>query len=196
MSHADLLSILRSESTVFTFKEILIASGEVRPDLLKRRLHYYVKKGELYALRRGLYAKDRQYDRLELATKIYTPAYVGFETILAEAGVIFQHYHTIFVATYQTKEIECDRQRYAFRKIKDAILTNAAGLENRGTYFVASKERAFLDVLYLNKEYHFDNVLPLDFEKVQELLPIYQNKRMVNQVNEYIKQFKSGTGIR
>lgn len=196
MSHADLLSILRSESTVFTFKEILIASGEVRPDLLKRRLHYYVKKGELYALRRGLYAKDRQYDRLELATKIYTPAYVGFETILAEAGIIFQHYNKIFVATYQTKEIECDRQRYAFRKIKDAILTNAAGLENRGTYFVASKERAFLDVLYLNKEYHFDNLLPLDFNKVQELVPIYQNKRMVNQIKEYIKQFKSGTGIR
>ena len=53
MDKADILSILRSKSSVFTFKEILISSGQVETDLLKRRLHYYVKKGELYSIRRG-----------------------------------------------------------------------------------------------------------------------------------------------
>jgi hypothetical protein len=191
MGKIDILSILRSKSSVFTFKEILIASGPVDPGLLKRRLHYYVKKGQLYAIRRGLYAKDKNYDRLELANKIFTPSYISFETILAEAGVIFQHYKQIFVATYQTKEIECDNQVYSFKKIKDVILTNSAGVENRGNYFAATKERAFLDVLYLNKEYHFDNLSPLDFRKVQVLLPIYNNKRMANQVKKYIKLSKS-----
>lgn len=190
MGKIDILSILRSKSSVFTLKEIMISSGQIEPGLLKRRLHYYVKKGELYAVRRGLYAKDKNYDRLELATKIYTPAYVSFETILAEAGVIFQHYKQIFVATYQTKAIECDNQAYSFKKIKDVILTNNAGVENRGNYFAATKERAFLDVLYLNKEYHFDNLASLDFRKVQALLPIYNNKRMVNQVKKYMKLLK------
>lgn len=191
MGKADILSILRSKSTVFTFKEILISSGLVEADLLKRRLNYYVRKGELYSVRRGLYAKDKNYDRLELATKICTPAYVSFETVLAEAGIIFQHYKKIFVATYQTKEIECDNQIYSFRKIKDDILTNTDGIENRGNYFVASKERAFLDVIYLNKDYHFDNLTPLDFKKVQALLPIYNNKRMAYQVKRYVENFKS-----
>jgi hypothetical protein len=191
MGKADILSILRSKSTVFTFKEILISSVLVEADLLKRRLNYYVRKGELYSIRRGLYAKDKNYDRLECATKIFTPAYVSFETILAEAGIVFQHYDKIFVATYQTKEIKCDNQIYSFRKIKDDILTNTDGIENRGNYFAASKERAFLDVIYLNKDYHFDNLTPLDFKKVQTLLRIYNNKRMVHQVKRYFENFKS-----
>jgi len=188
---SDILAILRSKSSVFTPKEILISSGQVDADALKRRLHYYVKKGELYHIRRGFYAKDKHYDRLELATKIFTPSYISFETILAKAGVIFQHYKTIFVATYQTREIECDNQLYSFRKIKDTILTNTTGLENRGNYFVATKERAFLDLLYLNKDYHFDNLSPLDFKKIQALLPIYHNKRMVKHVEKYFKNYKS-----
>lgn len=187
----DLLSILRSKSSVLSFKEILIASGIEKPSLLKRRLNYYVKKGELYSIRRGLYAKDRNYDRLECATKIFTPAYVSFETILAEAGVVFQHYNKIFVATYQTKEIECDNQIYSFKKIKNEILTNTAGLENRGNYFAATKERAFLDVLYLNKNYYFDNLAPLNLKKIQDLLPLYNNKRMIKQVKKYFENFKS-----
>jgi predicted transcriptional regulator of viral defense system len=191
MKKTNLISILRSKSTVFTFKEILLASGESKPQLLKGLLHYYIKKGELYSIRRGLYAKDKNYDRLELATKIFTPSYVSFETILLEAGIIFQHYTTIFVATYQTKNIICDSQAYSFRKIKDTILTNTAGIENRGNYFAATKERAFLDVLYLNKDYHFDNLSPLDFNKVLTLLPIYNNKRMIKKVHAYFKDFEA-----
>lgn len=191
MGNANILNILRSKSSVLTFKEILIASGEQKPHLLKRRLSYYVQKGELHSIRRGLYAKDQNYDRLELATKIFTPSYVSFETILIESGIIFQHYDKIFVATYQTKEIECDNQLYSFKKIKDVILTNNAGIENRGNFFVASKERAFLDLLYLNKDYHFDNLSPLDLSKVNSLLPIYNNKRMVQRVNSYFKKFNA-----
>jgi predicted transcriptional regulator of viral defense system len=188
-------NILRSKSSVFTFKEILLTSIEAKPLLLKRRLNYYVKRGELYHIRRGLYAKDKNYNKLELATKIFTPSYVSFETVLVEAGVIFQYYSTIFVATYQAKEIVCDGQAYSFKKIKDTILTNSAGIEQRDYYFIASKERAFLDILYLNKGYHFDNLAPLDFNKVFELLPIYNNKRMAKKVHAYFKDFKASRMI-
>lgn len=186
-----MLTILRSQSTVFTFKEILLASEEDSPNLLKRRLNHYVQKGELYAIRRGLYAKDKNYDRLELATKIYTPSYISFETVLAEAGVIFQHYKTIFVATYQTKDIVCDGQTYSFRKIKDYVLTNTDGIEQRGYYYAATKERAFLDTLYLNKDYYFDNLSQIDADKVLALLPIYDNKQMTKRVHKYLEQLKN-----
>ncbi len=190
MEKVDIVRILRSKATVFSFKEILLASDEAQPLLLKRRLNYYIQKGELYPVRRGLYAKDSNYDRRELATKIYTPSYISFETILVEAGVIFQHYNTIYVATYQTKDIVCDGQAYSFRKLKDTILTNSKGIENRGNYFAATKERAFLDVLYLNKDYHFDNVSSLDFNKIFDLLPLYGNKRMIKKVQAYFKDYE------
>jgi hypothetical protein len=191
MEKANILSILRSDKTVFSFKDILLAAGENNPALLRRRINYYTTHGQLYGIRRGLYAKDKNYDKLELATKIYSPAYVSFETVLAEAGIAFQRYGQIFVASYQTKDIICDGQVYSFKKIKDTILTNNAGIEDRNNSSLATKERAFLDVAYLNKDYHFDNLAPLDWPKVFELLPMYDNKRMTKMVNESYQVFKA-----
>ena len=191
MEKADILSILKSNNTVFSFKEILLASGESNPALLRRRIYSYIKNGQLYGIRRGLYAKDKNYNKFELATKIFIPAYVSFETVLAEAGVTFQHYSQIFVASYQTKEIDCDGQIFSFKKLKTNILNNNSGIENKGFYSIASKERAFLDIVYLNKDYHFDNLSPLDWDKVFSILPMYENKRMTKKVNQYYKDFKS-----
>lgn len=191
MEKADILNILKSNNTVFSFKEILLASGESNPALLRRRIYSYIKNGQLYGIRRGLYAKDKNYNKLELATKIFIPAYVSFETVLAEAGIVFQHYGQIFVASYQTKDIDCDGQIFSFKKLKPNILNNNDGIKNKVYYSIASKERAFLDVVYLNKDYHFDNLSPLDWDKIFLLLPMYSNKRMVKKVNEYYKDFKS-----
>ena len=196
MKKTNLLDFLRLTSTVFSFKELLLLSRETKPPLLRRRLSYYVKQGELYAIRRGLYAKDKNYDRYELATKIFTPAYVSFETILAKAGVIFQYYNTIFVASYQTKEIVCDGQTFSFKKLKDTILTNKMGIERKDNYYAASPERAFLDILYLNKDYYFDNLAPLNKEKIMSLLPLYANQRMEQKVRSYFKAFEKDQGLR
>lgn len=188
MEKNTLLNIFKSKASVLTFKEILLASESTTTSSLKRRLNYYVKNKELYAIRRGIYARDKNYDRRELATKIFTPSYISFETILVEAGVIFQYYSTIFIATYQTKDITCDGQMYSFKKIKDTILINTTGITQKENYFAASPERAFLDLLYLNKNYHFDNLAPLNFNLIFSILPIYNNKRMEKVV---LKQFKA-----
>ena len=184
MEKADILSILRGSNTVVTLKKILLASGETNPNLLKSRLNYYVKKGELYSVRRGVYAKDRNYNRLELATKIYTPSYVSFETVLREAGITFQYYERIFVASYITREIIADGQTYEYKRIKDSFLTNPAGIEKKEGYLIASPERAFLDVLYRTKSYHFDNLRSLNWDKVFALLPLYANMRMEKAVKK------------
>lgn len=191
MEKANILNILRSNKTIFSFKDILLASREENPALLRRRINYYIKKGELYPIRRGLYAKDKNYNKFELGTRIFTPAYVSFETVLGQSGITFQYYSQIFVASYLTRNIKCNGQAYSFRKIKDTVLTNKAGLKNEGEYLIASKERAFLDTIYINKDYHFDNLSPLDWDKVFEILPIYNNKRMTKKVKEFFKHFKS-----
>lgn len=191
MEKADLIRILKTDRTVFSFKDILLESGEDNPALLRRRLHHYIKKGELYPIRRGLYAKDKNYDKLEAATRIFTPSYISFETVLAESGMIFQYYKRIFVASYLSREIVCDGQDYSYKKIKDTILTDRAGVEHRGYYTIASKERAFLDIVYLYKNYYMDNLSPLNWEKVFELVPIYRSKAMIKRINEYYKNFKS-----
>jgi len=150
------------------------------------RINYYVQRGELVPIRRGIYAKDTNYDRFELATKIYTPAYISFETILGNAGVTFQYYSQIFVASYQTKEIVADNQRIVFRTLKNTILTDSAGIDHKDFYDAASPERAFLDVVYLHKEYYFDQLSHLNWDKVYEILPIYgKNLKMRDRVSRY-----------
>jgi hypothetical protein len=48
-----------------------------------------------------------------------------------------------------------------------------------------------LDTLYLNRDYYFDNLMPLDWDRVFTMLPMYQNQRMEKKVKEIYGQFKS-----
>ena len=191
MKKGDYMSaILRSKKTVFSFKDMALLWGN-SGNAARVRINYYLKNGDLHRIRQGFYSKDKNYDKFEFATRIFTPAYVSFETILGRTGITFQYYGQIFVASYLTREIKCDDQTYSFRKIKDAVLTNKAGLENEGEYLTASKERAFLDTIYINKDYYFDNLSSLDWDKVFEILPIYENKRMAKKVKKLFEHFKS-----
>lgn len=183
-------SILRSNKTVFSFKDIALLWGDSDSNA-RARVNYYVRNCHLYRLRRGIYGKDKNYDKLELAIKIFTPSYVSFETVLAREGIIFQYYSQIFVASYLTRNIICDNQTYSYRKIKGQVLTNHAGIENKKEISIAAKERAFLDTIYINKDYHFDNLESMDWDKVFEMLPIYDNKRMDKKVKEFYTYTKS-----
>lgn len=174
-----ILNVMRSSKTVFTFKDLSLLWGVTDANNLKKRVYRYVKSGKLYSIRRGIYTKDKNYDKFELATKMYTPSYVSMETVLMQAGVIFQHYDQIFVAGYLTREIEVDGQMFVLRRIKEPILTNSMGIEKRSNYQIASTERAFLDILYLNKIYHFDNLTDINWDTCFDIAPIYKNKNMV-----------------
>lgn len=179
-------TILRSNKTVFSFKDIALLWGD-SGNAARVRVNYYLKNGNLYRIHQGFYAKDKNYDRDELATKIYTPSYISFETVLGRNGVTFQYYGQIFVASYLTREIIADKQTYSYRKIKDSVLTNSAGIEHKENYAIATPERAFLDVVYLNKDYYFDNLLGINWDKVYKILPIYSNKRMEKKIKSYQK---------
>lgn len=188
MKKYDILKIYKAKSTVFTTKEIALIWQETDLSLVKSRIFYYVKKNKLYHLRRGIYARDKHYDRLELATKIFKPSYVSLETVLQKEGVIFQYYKSISVVSYLSREIVCDGQKFVFHKIKPSVLLNDLGLEKKENYFIATRERAFLDVLYLYKNYHFDNLKSLDWQRCFEMAPIYDNKTLIKRLHSYYQE--------
>ncbi len=186
-----LLDLMRSKKTILTFKDVALIWGESDLNFVKKKIYRYVKAKKIFRIRKGIYSKDKTYDKYELATKIFIPSYISFETVLGASGITFQFYNQIFIASYQTREIEYNGQKYSFKKIKDEILTNHIGIEKRENYSIASTERAFLDVIYLHKEYHFDNLSPLNWTKVYDILPIYGgNKAMAKRVNKYYEAFK------
>lgn len=184
-------TLLRSPRTIFSIPDVALLWGEENRSIISIRLNRYVKAGKLIRLRRGLYAKDENYDRFELATRICVPAYVSFESVLTRAGVNFQYYGNIFVASYINREIKVDGQIITFVRIKDYVLSNSIGIEHVSGYAVASPERAFLDRIYISKDYHFDNLRNLNWDRIFEILPIYHSKRMEGRVNKYYKAYQA-----
>lgn len=182
--------LLRSPKTVFSNKDIALMWNIEAKNAVRVRLNSYVRSGKLIRVHRGIYAKDKNYDRFELATRIYTPSYISFETVLTRAGINFQYYGNIFVATYVTREIEADGQKISFVRMKEYVLSDTVGIEHTDGIATATKERAFLDRIYVSKEYHFDNLGVLDWNKVFEILPIYHNKRMEKKVRAYFERYK------
>lgn len=180
------------KNTVFTTQEISLILKESDLNRLKSKINYFVKKGELISLRRGLYAKTNGFEILEVANKILTPSYISLETVLQDSGVTFQDYSkTIFVLTYQTRDIKLGKYTISFKKIKDDVLANPKGIQIKDGYAIASVERAFLDRIYLSNNYYFDNLNPIDWKSARALLKIYKNTAMERRYKKYVKDFHS-----
>jgi len=184
-------TLLRSPKTIFSIQDVSLMWGEENEITISIRLNKYVKAGKLIRVRRGLYVKDKNYDRFELATRIYTPSYVSFETVLTREGVNFQYYGNVFTASYINREISVGEQKITFVRMKDYVLSNTTGIEHKEGYAIATRERAFLDRVYVSRDYHFDNLANLNWDKVFEILPIYHNKRLDKKIKEYFKSYQA-----
>jgi hypothetical protein len=105
-------------------------------------------------------------------------------------GVIFQYYETFYFCSYLSREIKIGERNYKFKKIQKEILINPKGLIEMESYFQASKERAFLDAIYLYKDYYFDNTHGMDWDKCFDLVEIYFSKSTKKRLEFQYKCYK------
>ena len=181
-----LLDLYKDKASVFTMQGIAMAYGQgLERNTIKNRMINYVKKGEIINPRKGIYAKPG-YDEKELACLLYTPSYISLEYVLQRAGIIFQYGDEITSVGNLSRSVEIDGKVYRYRKIKGEILIDTAGVIREGNVNIASQERAFLDTLYLNSNYYFDNPISLDKQKVLSLLPIYNSKTLEQRVTKIL----------
>lgn len=181
--------LYQSPKTILTNKDLALIWQETNKNNLKSKITYYVKRGALTRLTRGVFAKDKNYNPRELAASIYTPSYISFETVLRDAGIIFQYYDTIFAAGPFSKTMKVDGCAIAFRKLKDELLFNPIGVLFKDNYNVATPERAFLDMIYLFPKYYFDNLNSINWDKCFELAMMYKNKQMIKRLKKYQKNY-------
>lgn len=173
-----ILAIYTDNRTVFRLKDIALLTGETNFQSLNKKLNYHVKTGKLQNPRKGIYTKPG-YNSEEMACTIFTPSYISLEYVLQKVGVLFQYDSRISVICNLSRSIEIEDQTYIFRKIKGELLVNILGIDRKENQInIASPERAFLDLLYLNPKYYFDNLNPLNKELIFKLLPIYQSQTM------------------
>lgn len=178
------LTIFKQARTVFTFKDLSLLFPNISALNLKRQLNHYVKTHVLLNPKPGIYAKEN-YNPEELGNRIYTPSYVSLETVLAEEGMTFQFYETISYASYLTRGITVGNQKFKYWEMPGTILANIEGIENLDGYAKAFKERAFLDMVYLHDNYHFDNLDSLNWDRVFEISKIYHSEILERRVKDY-----------
>ena len=173
--------------TVFRLKDVSMLTGETSFTSLNMKLNYYVRIGRLQNPRKGLYCKTN-YNAQELACRICMPAYISLEYVLQRAGIVFQYDSRFTVVSYLSREVEIDNNIFAFRKVKNELLISTQGIIQQGnTVTIATPERAFLDMLYLNGAMYFDNLNPLNRELIDQILPIYRSEIMLRRVQKIFK---------
>jgi hypothetical protein len=181
-----IFEMYRDNRMVFRINDIALLLGIEKTSSLCKKLFYYVQTGKLLNPRKGFYAKEG-YKPEELACLLYTPTYISLEYVLQRSGVIFQYDSAITNISYLTRETQIGTQTLRYRQMKGEILTNTAGIIlNKNNINIATPERAFLDMLYLNKRYYFDNLNVLDKKTVTKLLPVYHSQIFAETVNKYI----------
>lgn len=186
MNNDLILTLYSQPQTVFTLDEISLFFPKIPYGNLRSRIRYFTNVGKLKRLRQGIYAKN-EYNPLELANKLYVPSYISLETVLFKGSVVFQYYETIFAVSYLTRTVKVNNTNIQYRQIKGDVLTNTQGVEQKDGYFIASLERAFLDAVYIYRNYHFDNLGTIDWDKVAELKKIYGSRVFEKRVEDYGK---------
>lgn len=175
--------LIKTSKTVFSIDDLAQIWAGLSRDSLWDKIKYLLKSNKIISLKRGLYAlPDREIDEKELGTKIKTPSYVSFYTVLLEAGIIYQYDESIYLASNNSDEIVVKKKRFVFKKLKDEVLFNPKGIVTNSNYQIASAERAYLDTLYLNPGQGFDNEQKLDKATCFDLVDIYENNRLVKEV--------------
>jgi len=191
MIKGNIIELYKSKNDVFTIKDIALIWKENNSNNLKSKIKYYLDEGKLFSVRRGVYAKIKDYNIFEAVNKIYSPSYISFETILQKEGLIFQYTEEIFLVAQLSKQIEINKRKIIYRKLKKEILLNKNGVIYENNYYRATKERAFMDMIYLNKNYSFDNLRTIGWAKCFKMLDIYNQKTLRQALNFYSQNYKN-----
>ena len=126
-----------------------------------------------------------------VATQLYIPNYLSFESALAKYGVLNLIPYTVtFATTRKTRKYILQKQEVEFRQIAPELFF---GFEMRNGIYIASPEKAFLDELYFvargKATLDFDE---LDIKKLSTKIledyskrfPAYVRSKMENMINK------------
>jgi predicted transcriptional regulator of viral defense system len=139
------------------FETGLLLAGDVDPIDVRRQLSRWTKAGRLYQLRRGLYALAPPFQKVKphpflVANRMVRGSYVSCQSALAHYGLIPEHVPvTTSVTTARTARWDTALGSYEFRHVKTDLLRGyrLTELGPGQRAFVASPEKALLDLVYL-----------------------------------------------
>jgi len=156
MKFEDLLSIVEDEPV---FETSLLLSGNVDPVDVRRQLSRWAGNGRVNQLRRGLYTLAAPYRKVKahpfvVANRMVRPSYVSLQSALGFHGLIPESVPvTTSITTGRPGEFSTPLGIFVFRHVRTPLFQGFREVEmgDRQPAFVATAEKALLDLLYLEK---------------------------------------------
>ncbi|MCP9455540.1 MAG: hypothetical protein NNA18_05470 [Nitrospira sp.] len=154
MEFDDLLRLVGDEPV---FETSLLLSGEVSPDDVRRQLSRWTRAGRILQLRRGVYTLAPPYQKIKpahfvIANRMVRGSYVSCQSALAFYNLIPEYTPVVVsVAASRPARWQTPFGTFEFRHIKVDWLAGYRNLDLGGgqTAFVATPEKALLDLIYL-----------------------------------------------
>ena len=139
------------------FRTGFLAASEESLAELRRQLSRWVKAGRLIQLKKGLYTLAAPYRKVlphpfVLANAMKKASYVSTQSALAYYGMIPEYVPAVTsVTTQRPEQVETSLGRFVFRHIKNDWFHSYKQTElgSGQKAFVASPEKALLDLVYL-----------------------------------------------
>jgi predicted transcriptional regulator of viral defense system len=181
MNYGKLLDITRNSQV---FPSSLLLAGRSTAGSVRRQLDRWVKSGRLLQLRRGVYSVAPPYQAeaphpFLVANHLRKPSYVSLQSALSHYGMIPEFVPvTTSVTTGRPEELQTPLGGFLFRHLKKTAFFGYTQTEiSRGqSVFLASPEKALLDLLYLTpgsdspeylEELRFEPVDHFDWEALR-----------------------------
>ena len=183
MTFERLLQIVGEEPV---FETGLLLAGAVDPRHVRRQLSRWVRAGRLYQLRRGLYALAPPYQKVRphpflIANRMSRGSYVSLQSALAHYGLIPEYVPLVTsVTTARPGRWETRLGVFTFRHLRPALFFGYHRLDlgSGQTAFVATPEKALLDLVYLTpggdapdylRELRLQNLERLDLTALRQM---------------------------
>ncbi|MFH1684309.1 MAG: hypothetical protein ABIA67_05465 [Candidatus Margulisiibacteriota bacterium] len=134
---------------------------EIKDSSFNQNIKNWLKKGELIALKRGLYVFNDYWEKCPdkdgclnyLSSIIYGPSYISKETALARHGMLAEAVYGLSSVTVKTtRTFSSSLGIFTYSNIKPVLYTGFGEQNYIGNkYYVASKSKALFDYLYFYK---------------------------------------------
>ncbi|MDD3559150.1 MAG: hypothetical protein PHW27_11340 [Melioribacteraceae bacterium] len=179
------------------------------PNFDRNNLSRWVKKGLLIKLRQGLYTfsenKTKPNFEFFIANQIYRPSYISIHSALSFYGLIPEAvFQTTSVSALKTNSFKNDFGTFVYKTINEKLIYGFSlkKLDAEKIFFIATPEKAILDLLYLYPEYNSEKEIlelrldedilneEIDKEILLEYTEKAENKLLLDRIKKLIRVYE------
>lgn len=160
---------------------------QIKPTSANMLASRYAKRGLLLRIKKDMYVFHERWhnfnevQKYQIANLIQVPSYISFMSALSYYEITTQTQQNLYesAALTRSQQTIINSQIFIYYKLKKQFFFDFVKRDN---FFIATKEKAFIDAIYLYSfgKYRLDlaslNINKLDKSRIKKLIKIYPDK--------------------